>query len=189
MLQREPVRSLTLADVKRRNNLSPPNPADPNPVVLDGGLARADLAAWIAAINPWLNAFNALQAYKAAHATPPFPYTALDATTLLSNTAGQRAFVEHLYDGLLDDELCALADLPLNSPGYVRVNAQPITPGTSIVDTVDGSGYGRTLYRLASVNPAGSFSATTNSVGPGIPRSSPCRGRRCCTNTSRRKPP
>jgi hypothetical protein len=166
VLQREPVRSLTLADVKRRNTLSPPNPADPNPVVLDAGVARADLAAWIATIDPWLNAFNALQAYNAAHATPPVAYTALDATTLLSNTAGQRAFIEHFYGGLLDDELCALADLPANSPGYVRVNAQPFPPETSIADTVDGSGYGRTLYRLAAVNPAGSFSAATNSAGP-----------------------
>lgn len=165
VLQREPVRSLTLVDVKRRNGLNPPNPADPNPVVLDSGVPRADLAAWIAAVSKWLSDYNALQAYNAAHASPT-SYTPLTATTVLTDTGGQRAFVEHFYGGLLDDELCALADSTLNSPGYVRVNSQPISPDTTIIDTVNGNGYGRTVYRLAAVNQAGSFSSTTNSIGP-----------------------
>jgi hypothetical protein len=166
VLQREPVRSLSLVDVKRRNALSPANSADPNPIMVDGGVPRADLAAWISAVNQWLSTYNALQSYIAAHSSPPSTYTPLTATTLLSDTGGQRAFVEHFYGGLLDDELCALADLTANSPGYVRVNAQPMNPETTIIDTVNGNGYGRTVYRLAAVNQAGSFSSTTKSIGP-----------------------
>ena len=166
VLQREPVRSLSLVDVKRRNSLNPPNPADPNPVMVDSGVPRVDLAAWISAVNQWLSTYNALQSYNAAHSSPPSTYTPLTTTTLLSDSGGQRAFVEHFYGGLLDDELCTLADLAANSPGYVRVNAQPMSPAATIIDTVNGNGYGRTVYRLAAVNQAGSFSSTTNSIGP-----------------------
>jgi hypothetical protein len=164
VLQREPVRSLSLADVKRRNNLQTPNLADPNPVMVDSGTPRADLAAWISSLTAWLSCYNAVQA---SNAQPPGSYTPLTTANALQDTGAQRAFVEHFYGGLLDDELCTLADLPGNSIGYVRVNTQPIAPGASIVDTVDGSGYGRTVYRLSSVNQAGSVSASpTNTIGP-----------------------
>ncbi len=167
VLQREPVRSLSLADVKRRNNLPTPNLADPNPVMVDSGTPRADLAAWISSLTGWLSCYNAVQGYNAAHAVPPYSYTPLTTANALQDTNAQRAFIEHFYGGLLDDELCTLADVPGNAIGYVRVHSQPIAPGTTIVDTVDGSGYGRTVYRLASVNQAGSMSASpTNTIGP-----------------------
>jgi hypothetical protein len=163
VLQREPIRSLSLADVKRRNSSSVANIADPNPLMIDSGVPRADLAAWINSLNNWLSAYNAVQA---ANATPPGSYTPLTAANALEDTGAQRALIEHFYGGLLDDELCTLADMPDNAIGYVRVNTQKIDPGTTISDTVDGSGYGRTVYRLAAVNQAGSFSSTTNSIGP-----------------------
>jgi len=164
VLQREPVRSLSLADVKRRNNLSTPNLADPNPVKVDSGVPRADLAAWISSLTQWLSDYNAVQAYNA---TRPGSYTPLTTANALLDTGAQRAFIEHFYGGLLDDELCVLADVPGNAIGYVRVSTQPIAPNTTIVDTVDGSGYGRTVYRLAAVNQAGSMSATaTSTIGP-----------------------
>jgi hypothetical protein len=166
VLQREPIRSLSLADVKRRSSSSVANIADNNPVVVDSGVPRADLAAWIASLTEWLSAYNAVQAYNAAHATPPTAYTPLTAANALQDTGAQRAFIEHFYGGLLDDELCALADVAANSIGYVRVNPQNFASGTSISDTVDGAGYGRTVYRLAAVNQAGTFSSTTGSIGP-----------------------
>lgn len=167
VLQREPVRALTLADVARRSSLNPSNPADPNPAMVDNGVPRADLAVWIASLSQWLSCYNAVQTYEAQQATPPSSYTALTMANLLQDSAGQRAFIEHFYGGLLDDELCALADVPGNASGYVRVNTQPIAPGTTIADTVDGSGYGRTVYRLTAVNQAGSMStAPTNTIGP-----------------------
>jgi hypothetical protein len=162
VLQREPVRSLSLVDVKRR--IGAGNLSDNNPVVLDGGNPRADLAAWIASLDRWLAAYNAVGAYNAAHGGPAF--TALTAANALQDAGGQRSFIEHFHGGLLDDELCALANVTGNSAGYVRVNPQPLPPGTTTNDTVDGSGYGRTVYRLAAVNQAGSFSATTGSIGP-----------------------
>jgi len=162
VLQRAPVRSLALADVKRRIALA--EIADKNPVVVDRGQPRADLAAWIAALAQWLSAYNAANG------------TSLTAANALRDSGAQRAFIEHFYGGLLDDELCALADIPANpitnapanSIGYARVNPKKIEPasGTPIVDTVDGTGYGRTLYRLAAVNQAASFSSATSSIGP-----------------------
>lgn len=159
VLQRAPVRSLALADVKRRIALA--NVADNNPVVIDNGQPRADLAAWIASLTQWLSAYNAANG------------TSFTAANALEDTSVQRAFIEHFYGGLLDDELCILADVPgqtpsvpANSIGYARVNPQPIAPASAISDTVDGTGYGRTVYRLAAVNQAGSFSSTTSSIGP-----------------------
>lgn len=166
VLQREPVRSLTLADVKRRLSAAVNNLADNNPVVLDAGVPRADLAAWIAALPEWLAAYNAVGTYTASVANPPRTFTPLTAANALQDAGGQRSFIEHFYGGLLDDELCALADVGANSAAYVRVNTQNFDPGTAISDTVDGSGYGRTVYRLASVNQAGSFSANTSTIGP-----------------------
>jgi hypothetical protein len=166
VLQREPIRSLSLADVKRRASASVADFADNNPVMVDSGVPRADLAAWIASLTMWLNAYNAVGAYNASIATPPRTFMALTAANALEDAGGQRSFIEHFYGGLLDDELCALADVAANSTGYVRVNPQKYLPGTTISDTVDGTGYGRTIYRLSAVNQAGSFSSNTNSIGP-----------------------
>lgn len=152
VLQRAAVRSLAIADIKRRIALA--NLADNNPVVLDGGTPRADLAAWIASLGDWLASYNAGNG------------TAWTVANVLEDTAAQRAFLEHFYGGLLDDELRALGDLPEDAGGYARVNPQPVAAGTAIADSVDGTGYGRALYRLAAVNAAGSFSSTTGSIGP-----------------------
>ncbi len=152
VLQRAPVRSLAIADIKRRIALA--NVADNNPVVIDGGTPRPDLVPWIASLPQWLSAYNAINS------------TAWTIANVLDDTAAQRAFIEHFYGGLLDDELRALGDLGGNATGYARVNPKPSEPGGSISDTVDGTGYGRTLYRLSAVNAAGSLSSTTGSIGP-----------------------
>ncbi|MGO9057968.1 MAG: hypothetical protein ACLQU2_11380 [Candidatus Binataceae bacterium] len=151
-LQRAPVRSMTIADIKRRIALA--NLADNNPVVIEAGNLRPDLVAWIAALPQWLSAYNAING------------TAWTIANVLNDSAAQRTFIEHFYGGLLDDELRALGDLAGNATGYARVNPQPFAPGGAISDTVDGTGYGRTLYRLSAVNAAGSFSSTTGSIGP-----------------------
>jgi hypothetical protein len=152
LLQRSPVRSTAIADLKRRIALG--NIGDNNPVVFDGGVARPDLAAWIGSLSQWLTAYNAVNA------------TTWTGANVLEDTAAQRAFIEHFYGSLLDDELRALADLGPNATGYARVNPKPIAPGTAIADDVDGTGYGRALYRVAAVNQAGSVSSTTGSIGP-----------------------
>jgi hypothetical protein len=152
VLQRAPVRSIAIADLRRRIALG--NLADNNPVVIEAGNPRPDLAAFIAALPQWLGAYNAINA------------TGWTLSNALGDSAVQRAFVEHFYGGLLDDELRALGDLAGNTAGYARVNPQPLAAGSAIIDTVDGTGYGRTLYRLSAVNAAGSFSSTTGSIGP-----------------------
>jgi hypothetical protein len=152
VLQRSPIQSLMIADVKRR--IKAGNAADPTPVVLDGGTPRQDLVNWIAALGQWIADYNTIQ------------HTTLTLANLLEDTAAQRAFMEHFYGGLLDDELRALADLAANSVGYARVNPTPLPPGTAVSDTVDGTGYGRTVYRLAAVNAAGSASGVTGAIGP-----------------------
>ena len=166
VLQRASIRSLSLADVKRRASTTVANLADSNPVVIDSGMPRADLAAWIASLTEWLTAYNTVGTYKASISSPARTFTSLTLATALEDASAQRAFIEHFYGGLLDDELCALADLADNSDGFVRVNPQKFDPGTTISDSVDGTGYGRTIYRLAAVNQAGSFSSNTNSTGP-----------------------
>jgi hypothetical protein len=152
VLQRSPIQSLMIADVKRR--IGAGNATDPTPVVLDGGTPRQDLVNWIASIGQWIADYNSLH------------LTAFTPANLLENAAGQRAFMEHFYGGLLDDELRALADLAANSVGYARVNPTPLPPGDAVSDTVDGTGYGRTVYRLAAVNSAGSTSGVTGAIGP-----------------------
>lgn len=152
VLERSPVRSTALADVKRRLALG--DLADQQPVVFDGAVQRVDLVAWINALNDWLTAYNQQNG------------TALSSADALSDSAAQRAFAEHFYGGLLDDELRALADMPANGTGYARVNPSPLPSGNAIEDSVDGTGFGRTLYRLAAVNAAGSISSTTGSIGP-----------------------
>jgi hypothetical protein len=163
VLQRCAMRSLAIADVKRR--ITSAGLTDNNPVVVDSGTPRADLASWIGSLTAWLAAYNAVASRTA---NPPGSFTPLTATNVLQDSGGQRAFIEHFYGGLLDDELRALADVAGNSAAYVRINPAPIQPGLAapISDSVDGTGYGRTSYRLAAVNQAGSFSTTTGSIGP-----------------------
>ena len=141
-----------LADMKRRIALG--NAADPNPVVSDGGGPRPDLQAWIAALSDWLNAYN-----QGAG-------TAFTMATVLTDSAARRSFTDHFYGGLLDDELRALADMPDNAQGFARVNAAPIAIGARVKDTVDSTGFGRTIYRSAALNNAGNVSGFTGSIGP-----------------------
>lgn len=146
ILERSAVRSLILADLKRRAS----NAADNNPSIA----GRPDLTAWIAEVPAWLAAYNALNG------------TAFTVANVLNDAAAQRAFVDHFYGGLLDDELRALADVDANLAGFGRVNTKPVPPKTAISDAVDGTGYGRNLYKLAAVNAAGNVSGVTGSIGP-----------------------
>ncbi|GAC1630689.1 MAG: hypothetical protein NVS4B9_22880 [Ktedonobacteraceae bacterium] len=159
ILQRAPVHSLFLADIKRRQHAGL---LDQTPIVLDGGNARADLQLWIAALNEWLDAYN-LRTYQ-TH-TEKW----LTADQALHDSSAQRALIEHFYNGLLDDELRALADVAENLAGFARVNSTPY-PQTSnqppLSDTIDGKGFGRVLYKLAATNAAGSLSRESQAVGP-----------------------
>ena len=155
VLQRAPVQSLMLADMKRRIALA--NAADPNPVV-NGGGPRPDLQAWIGALPSWLAAYNA--------GTRLRPPSTLTVATVLSNSSARQSFIDHFYGGLLDDELRALADLSDNAIGFARVNSNPASTSSPIRDSVDGTGYGRTIYKLAAVNAAGNVSGLTASIGP-----------------------
>jgi hypothetical protein len=86
---------------------------------------------------------------------------------VLADADGQRAFLEHFHDGLLDDELRALADVPANLAAFARVNGDPrAITGTSLRDSVDGPGHGRFLYKLQAVNAAGLASGVTLALGP-----------------------
>lgn len=158
LLERAPVRSIALADVQRRIALikaGTGDVTDNNPVVLDGGNPRKDLAAWISSLATWINCFNAIHS------------TSFTVDTVLNDANAQRAFIEHFYNGLLDDELRALGDVGGNSAGYVRLSPTPVQPSTTLTDSVLGTGYGRNLYRLWSTNSAGSQSAqSTGSAGP-----------------------
>ncbi|MCP3711112.1 hypothetical protein M3I54_29750 [Paraburkholderia sp. CNPSo 3274] len=155
-LYRAPVQSLVLADMKRRLALG--NAADANPTVLDSGTPRKDLQAWIGALGAWLDAYNQGNSNRA-----PSSWTLAN---VLSDASARRAFGEHFYGGLLDDELRALADLPDNATGFARVNGDPSPLDTPISTSVDGKGFGRTLYTLAAFNNAGTVSARTGSIGP-----------------------
>ena len=156
VLHRASVHAMIVADVKRR--LAVQNAADPQPTVLDAGAPRPDLKGWIAALPEWLSAYN-----KGGPTRPP---SSLTLANVLSDNAARAAFNEHFYGGLLDDELRALADLPENLGGFARVNPKPLQVGAPGVDSVDGGGYGRTFYKLASVNAAASGSALTGAIGP-----------------------
>ena len=105
----------------------------------------------------WLTAYN-------IRAGKNWPLTGTN--TVLGDPAGARAFFDHFYGGLLDDELRALADLNGNSSGFSRVNSQLFPPDTTISDSVDGTGYGSTVYTLAATNSAGSISYVSGSIGP-----------------------
>ena len=150
VLKRAPIHSLAIADIARRRSSAVGTAFDPNPVSTANG---ANLAAFIAALPQWLTAFNAI---NHANAT---------AANVLDTGAGQQSFIEHFYNGLLDEELRTLGDLSGNSTAFARVNPSPI-PSSPIHDSVDGTGYGRNLYKLAAVNQAGSQSGDTGSVGP-----------------------
>jgi hypothetical protein len=152
ILERAPSRSLALADVKRRLMAGL---ADANPAI--GG--RNDLARWIAALPTWLQSFN-VRTFGANVAQY------LNEASVLSNAVGQRAFIDHFYGGLLDDELCVLADVPGNIGAFARVNPKKVEPGSTITDTVKGNGHGRTLYKLSALNQAGSVSTRTGAAGP-----------------------
>jgi len=128
---------------------------DPNP----GITGRADLGAWVGALPAWLEAFN-VRTFGANVATY------LTDLTVLSDAGGQRAFIEHFYGGLLDDELCVLADVPANIGAFARINPKSLPPGSTITDTVNGNGHGRTLYKLSTLNEAGSVSTRTGAAGP-----------------------
>jgi hypothetical protein len=164
VLQRAPVRSLILADIKRRIALGNAALNDPqvdeagNVMTADGGASagpqRPDLVAWIGAFGQWLSSYNALTG------------TSWTMANVWDDATAQRALIEHFYGGLLDDELRALGDIVQNSAAFVRVNPQPLAAGQSIYDSVDGTGYGRTLYKLAVVNTAGTLSSVTGSIGP-----------------------
>lgn len=107
---------------------------------------------------------------------PPVAPTALTTGNVLRDAKAQNAFIEHFYGGMLDDELRALADLPPvqtsptrpdNSKAFARVSTTPFTDfGRQIRDTVDGNGFGRNLYKVASVNSAGSQSPLSGAIGP-----------------------
>lgn len=155
ILTRAPMRSLMLADIKRRIALG--NAADLTPEVDDSpGVFRPDLKSWIATQLPnWLAAYNQRAGMS------------WTMSNVLEDAGGQRSFIDHFYGGLLDDELRALADIDANRIAFARVNKSPLpADGTPISDTVDGTGYGRTVYTLAAANNAGSQSGVTNSIGP-----------------------
>jgi hypothetical protein len=157
-LQRAPAHSLFLADIKRRRTAAA-GLLDDNPQIP----GRADLQNWISALPAWLAAYN--------HGLPAAQQ--LTAASVLTDAVGQRALIEHFYGGLLDDELRALADIPGNAAAFAQVNSvqiplppPPPAPLPPLTDTVDGSGFGRNLYTLTSVNGAGASSAPTPSTGP-----------------------
>ncbi|HEX4091749.1 MAG TPA: hypothetical protein VHZ33_23795 [Trebonia sp.] len=150
-LRRAPAHSLFLADIKRRRT-APAGLLDGNPVIA----GRPDLQNWIEALPGWLAAYN--------HGLP-----AADQVTeasVLTDAAGQRALIEHFYGGLLDDELRALADVAANAAAFAQVASVQAPAPPALTDTVNGSGFGRHLYVLASVNEAGSVSAPTPATGP-----------------------
>ena len=154
VLKRAAVHSLAIADIARRRSPGVVNAFDPQPTLAANG---QNLAAWIAALPDWLTAFNLINGEHKV------------AADVLDSGLGQRSFIDHFYGGLLDEELRALGDLAANSPAFARVNPTPIQPPSPpqpIRDTVDGTGYGRNLYKLAAVNLAGSLSDDTGSVGP-----------------------
>ena len=152
VLERAPGRSLALADVKRRLAVGL---TDPNPTLA----GRHDLDAWISSLPAWLEAYNTrtFGAHTGSYLTP---------NTILTNAGGQRAFIEHFYGGLLDDELCVLGDVPDNRNAFARVDPAPLDPGSTVTDTVNGNGHGRTLYKLSTVNASGSVSSRSGSAGP-----------------------
>jgi hypothetical protein len=147
LLNRAPAHSLFVADIQRRRSAGL---LDPNPAIA----GRADLQKWIDVLPAWLAAYNDRLS------------TTLDAVSVLADAAGQRAFIEHFYGGLLDDELRALADIAGNRRSFAQVGTAITPGGPPLLDTVNGNGFGRNLYALLAINSAGSSSNPTPSVGP-----------------------
>jgi hypothetical protein len=148
LLDRAPAHSLFIADLKRRLTAGL---LDPNPAIA----GRADLQAWIYALPTWLSTYNQRTG------------TSLTESSVLSDAGGQRGLIQHFYGGLLDDELCALADVSGNAPAFAQLNSAPAaTSSAPLTDVVNGNGFGRNLYGLRSVNIAGARSSRTPSVGP-----------------------
>ena len=138
LLDRAPAHSLFIADLKRRLTAGL---LDPNPAIA----GRADLQAWIYALPTWLSTYNQRTG------------TSLTESSVLSDAGGQRGLIQHFYGGLLDDELCALADVSGNAPAFAQLNSAPAaTSSAPLTDVVNGNGFGRNLYGLRSVNIAGS---------------------------------
>ena len=178
VLQRCPVQSLFLADMKRRLALG--NAADPQPDVSDGGVSRADLKAWIDALPAWLAAYNAGSGGRSS--------SAWTMANVLTDSAARQAFVNHFYGGLLDDELRALADLPDNATGFARVNSLPRRSRLRRFRRMRSTGpvSGGTLYALMRQQ-RGTVSAATGSIGPYYTRSSRRRGSRPVRFSRRRR--
>lgn len=148
LLDRAPAHSLFVADLKRRLAAGL---LDPNPAIT----GRADLRTWISELPAWLSAYNQRNG------------TSLTQASVLSDAAGQRGLIQHFYNGLLDDELRALADVPENAVAFAQLDSRPVKPpAPPLTDTVNGNGFGRNLYGLRSVNAAGAISSRTLSVGP-----------------------
>jgi hypothetical protein len=145
-LRRAPAHGLFITDIKRRGT----NLADPNPAIA----GRPDLQAWIDALPQWLAAYNAREGRS------------LTSAQALGDADAVRSFIQHFYGGLLDDELRALADLSGNAAAFTQTQGTASPPGTPLTDTVDGTGFGRSLYKLVAVNGAGTRGANTGSIGP-----------------------
>ena len=152
LLDRAPAHSLFIADLKRRLTAGL---LDPNPAIA----GRGDLANWISQLPAWLAAYNQRNG------------TSLTQASVLSDAGGQRGLIQHFYNGLLDDELRALADVAGNAAAFAQLSTAPAVPQSPppsppLTDVVSGNGFGRNLYGLRSVNTAGARSSRTPSVGP-----------------------
>ena len=148
LLDRAPVHSLFIADLKRRLQAGL---LDQNPAIA----GRSDLQGWINALPAWLAAYNQRNG------------TSLTQAGVLSDAGGQRGLIQHFYGGLLDDELRALADVAGNASAFAQLSSAPAAPSnTPLTDVVNGNGFGRNLYGLRGVNAAGARSSRTPSVGP-----------------------
>ncbi|MHB8427579.1 MAG: fibronectin type III domain-containing protein [Acidiferrobacterales bacterium] len=165
-LYRAAVPSVANADVERRLKLQVDISNDGTLSITEsGGTQRADLQAWINSTSDWLTAYNVrLNAEK-----PPRPPLAMG--SVLNDDDGRRAFIEHFYNGLLDDELRALADIPDNIGSFAPARAEYNNPGTPLADTITAVGATREIYKLLAANAAGSQSAHTISAGPYYSRS------------------
>lgn len=161
VLLRASMEALFLADIKRRQANNGPGLLDMGFSIQEqDGTTRGDLQLWDALLTAWRDAYN-LRTFGQNTAQW------LDAGTILNNSDARRAFVEHFYGGLLDDELRVLADMAQNASGFARVNSTPIPPeNTPLQDTVDGTGFGRNVYKLAAVNASGSTGQPSHVVGP-----------------------
>jgi len=145
-LFRVPSQALFVTDMRRRES----NVADnANLLALVPG-ETFDLGSWLGSIGEWRSAFNKRSV------------TNLSNSNALANENARRSFAEHFYGGLMDSELRALADINANSSGFARVEA----PAIPVIDTIDGKGFERVLYKLGAMNAAGSSSHLTGAAGP-----------------------